>query len=81
MNIIKTFNDIQIHEILISKDNDGSFVINIDYSLLCSYDKKADRKRTTIRDFTPLQIDKLTQIWTAVSTKIKTIEQNNYNNP
>ena len=62
-----------IHELSISKQG-TEYTISVDYSLLDNTDKEWGRKRTTIKNFTTLQKDKLSAVLTTVGTKLKSIE-------
>ena len=51
------------------------YTISVDYSLLDDTDKEWGRKRTTIKNFTTLQKDKLSAVLNLVGSKLKSEEQ------
>ena len=65
--------NIKIHELSISKQG-TEYTISVDYSLLDDTDKEWGRKRTTIKNFTTLQKDKLSAVLTMVGTLLKNKE-------
>jgi hypothetical protein len=71
--------EIKIHEIILTKNDDGTWVVNVDYSLICTHSSEWKRRRITFRTFGTTQKTKLTNVWTMITNKIEDYEASLYN--
>ena len=73
---MKTINlkNITIKEIVLSKI-ENEYTLNVAYALLDDEGKEWNTKRTTIKNFTSIQSDKMEKVFQLIITKLKVTEQ------